>query len=85
VKFAFIRAREVAFSVQSMCQVLGVSRSGYYAWKERPEARADSKTVALSAEIASAHQRSRGIYGSPRIHRELRAKGIRVGKKRVER
>jgi transposase InsO family protein len=41
--------------------------------------------VALSAEIASAHQRSRGTYGSPRIHRELRAKGIRVGKKRVER
>jgi putative transposase len=85
MKFAFIAAQQVAFSIQSMCHVLGVSRSGYYAWKGRPEVGADAKTVALVAEIASAHRRSRGIYGSPRVHRELRAKGIRVGKKRVER
>ena len=85
MKFAFISAKEVAFPVQSMCQVLGVSRSGYYAWKDRPAAGADPKTVALSAEIASAHRRSRGNYGSPRIHRELRAKGIRVSRKRIER
>lgn len=80
MKFGFIRAQDVAFSVQSMCQVLGVSRSGYHAWKDRPAAGADAKTVALAAEIASAHRRSRGNYGSPRIHRELRARGIRVGK-----
>lgn len=85
MKFGFIKAQEVAFSVKSMCQVLGVSRSGYYAWKDRPPVGADPKTMALSAEIVSAHRRSRGNYGSPRIHLELRAKGIRVGRKRVER
>ena len=85
MKFGFIQALEVAFPVQAMCQVLGVSRSGYYAWKDRPSVGADPKTVELRAEISSAHRRSRGIYGSPRIHRELRARGIRVGKKRVER
>jgi transposase InsO family protein len=85
VKFGFIKAQEVAFPVQSMCQVLGVSRSGYYAWKGRPAAGTDPRTVALAVEIASAHRRSRGNYGSPRIHRELRARGIRVSRKRIER
>jgi len=76
MKFAFINAQEVAFPVPSMCQVLGVSRCGYYAWKHRPAAGTDLKTVALSAEIASAHRRSRGNYGSPRIHCELRARAF---------
>ena len=85
MKFGFIKAQEVAFSVKAMCQVLGVSRSGYYSWKERPAAGADAKTASLSTEIVAAHRRSRGNYGSPRIHRELRAKGIRVSRKRIER
>jgi putative transposase len=85
MKFAFIATQEVAFPVQAMCQLLGVSRSGYYAWKARPRSEADAATATLAAEIAAVHQRSRGIYGSPRIHRELRAKGVRVGRKRVER
>lgn len=74
MKYAFIDAQEVAFPVQAMCQVLNVSRSGYYAWKERPSV--DVETVALSAESAAAHKRSRGTYGSPRLHRELGARGI---------
>jgi putative transposase len=85
VKYAFIEAQEVAFSVQAMCQVLGVSRSGYYDWKERPEPRADGEAVVLSAEITATHKRSRGTYGSPRVHRELRARGILISRKRVER
>jgi putative transposase len=85
MKFAFIASQEVAFPVQLMCQVLGVSRSGYYAWKARPPSELEARAAALTAEIAWADRRSRGTYGSPRIHRELRAKGIRVGKKRVER
>lgn len=85
MKYAFIQAQEVAFSVQVMCQVLGVSRSGYYAWKTRPEAPVDAAQVAISAEIAAAHKRSRGTYGSPRVHRELRARGVRISRKRVER
>jgi putative transposase len=81
VKYAFIEAQEVAFSVQAMCQVLGVSRSGYYDWKERPEPRADGEAVVLSAEITATHKRSRGTYGSPRVHRELRARGILISRK----
>lgn len=85
MKYAFIKAQEVAFPVQAMCQVLGVSRSGYYAWSERPEPRIDPAEVAAVAEISAAHKRSRGTYGSPRIHRELRARGINMSRKRVER
>jgi transposase InsO family protein len=85
VRFAFIAAREVAFPVDTMCRVLSVSRSGYYAWSKRPVAAVKAADVLLVAEIAGAHKRSRGIYGSPRVHSELRARGVRVGKKRVER
>ena len=85
MRFAFIAAREVAFPVDTMCRVLSVSRSGYYAWSKRPVAAVNAADVLLVAEIAGAHKRSRGIYGSPRVHRELRARGVRVAKKRVER
>jgi putative transposase len=84
MKFAFI-AQEVAFPVETMCRVLGVTRSGFYAWKKRPKpARAKSDAL-LAAKVAAAHQRSRKTYGSPRIHRELKAQGVRVSKKRVAR
>jgi putative transposase len=85
VKFAFVAEKEVAFPVASMCSALGVSRSGYYAWKERPAAprlRADAR---LAVEVVGAHKRSRATYGSPRVHAELKARGVRVGRKRVER
>src|SRR5262245_55846830 len=68
-----------------MCRVLGVSSSGFYAWRKRPlsaRARAD---VALSAQIAAIHRTSRGTYGAPRVHAELAAQGVRVGRKRVAR
>jgi transposase InsO family protein len=85
VKFAFIAAEKAFYPVEALCDVLEVSRSGYYAWtKRRPPARALSDAQ-LEAEIAAVHRKSRGTYGSPRVHAELRAKGVRVGKKRVER
>jgi len=68
-----------------MCRVLGVSPSGYYAWRKRPlsiRARADVK---LSAEIQAVHRESRGTYGVPRIHAELGERAIHVGRKRVAR
>jgi putative transposase len=85
MRFAFIASKEVAFPVDAMCRVLAVSRSGYYAWRKRPEPTRKSLDAQLAAEIAGAHKRSRGIYGSPRVHRDLKARGIRVSKKRVER
>jgi transposase InsO family protein len=85
VKFAFIDAEKAQWPVEVQCDVFGVSRSGYYAWKTRPESRRTKDDAALVVEIKAASKAGRGNYGSPRVHRELRAKGRRVGKKRVER
>ncbi|MDI1450815.1 IS3 family transposase [Polyangium sp. 6x1] len=85
VKFAFIAVEKAYFPVSVLCDVLGVSRSGFYAWSKRPEPRRKASDAQLAAEITAAHRRSRGTYGSPRVHAELRAKGLCVSRKRVER
>jgi putative transposase len=85
VRFAFIDAEKTRFPVEVLCRVLAVSTSGFYAWKKRPEsahARADRQ---LAVHIKAAHLASRRTYGSPRVHDELRARGVRVGEKRVAR
>ena len=68
-----------------MCQQMGVSRSGYYAWKGRPESKRNKADRALAEVVTAVHQQSRGRYGSPRVHAELRARGQRVSRKRVAR
>jgi putative transposase len=85
VKFAFIDMEKALWPVAVQCDVFGVSSSGYYAWKRRPEAPRATEDAELVVAIKAAHKVGRGAYGSPRVHRELRAKGHRVGKKRVER
>ena len=78
-------AHQAVHRVATMCRVLGVSPSGYYAWRKRPlstRARAD---VELTAEIQTIHRVSRGTYGAPRIHAEFVACGGQVGRKRVAR
>ncbi|WP_152622440.1 IS3 family transposase [Archangium violaceum] len=85
VKFEFIDAEKAHFPVDFMCQQLGVSRSGYYAWKERPESERHKADRALAEVVTRIHQDSRGTYGSPRVHAELRARGQRVSRKRVAR
>ncbi len=71
--------------IAMLCRVLGVSPSGYYAWCDRPpSARAQADEILL-AQIRAIHERSRGTYGAPRIHAELRAQGVRCGRKRVAR
>jgi putative transposase len=80
-----VTAHQAFHPIATQCRVLGVSPSGYYAWRKRPlsaRARAD---VELSAEIEAIHRASRGTYGAPRIHAELTAHGTRVGRKRVAR
>jgi putative transposase len=68
-----------------MCRVLEVSTSGYYAWcKRSPSARAQADAE-LTSRMSAIHERSRGTYGAPRIHAELEAEGIQVGRKRVAR
>jgi putative transposase len=61
-----------------MCRVLQVSRSGYYAWIVRPKAKTELHRQSLLAHIRSAHSESRESYGSPRVYRELKARGVRV-------
>src|SRR6478672_3369367 len=68
-----------------MCQLLGVSPSGYYAWRKRQPSPRSETDVALIAEIQVAHAGSRGTYGAPRVHAELAAKGTYIGRKRVAR
>jgi putative transposase len=80
-----VTAHQAFHHVATTCRVLGVSPSGYYAWRKRPlsaRARAD---VELTAEIQAIHRESRGTYGAPRVHAELAAQGVRVGRKRVAR
>ena len=73
------------YPIATMCRVLGVSTSGYYAWLARaPSARATSD-AALIERIGAIHAASRGTYGSPRIHAEVAANGSAVGRKRVAR
>jgi putative transposase len=68
-----------------MCRLLGVSRSGLHAWLRRWPSRRWVSDVRLLELIQAIHSESRSSYGSPRIHAELRARGVRVGRKRVER
>ena len=84
--FRFIEAEKAQFPVGFMCRRLGVSRSGYYAWRQRrPSARARAD-AALAATIAEVHAASRGTYGAPRVHAELADEhGVRCGRKRVAR
>ena len=85
MKFVFITAEKAHYPIRMLCELLEVSRSGYYAWLDRPAAPKAVSDAQLVVEIKAAMRRGRGAYGSPRVHRELRARGVRVGKKRIER
>jgi putative transposase len=80
-----VRANQAVYSVRRMCDLLGVSASGYYAWSRRPRSKRAQSNEELLALIRAVHERSRGTYGAPRIHAELVASGTRVGRHRVAR
>lgn len=85
MKFAFIDEEKTTWPVVVMCDVLAVSRSGFYAWKVRPTSARALEDARLVVDIKAAHKAGRRNYGSPRVFRALRKQGRRVGKKRVER
>jgi putative transposase len=85
MRYPFIQAHQDEFPVQRMCSVLGVSTSGYYAWRERPVSARRQANQQLLLEIRTIHNRSRKTYGSPRVHAELKEGGFRAGKNRVAR
>ena len=66
-----------------LCRVLDVSLSGFYAWQTRPDSTHARRDRQLRVLIRASHEASRGAYGSPRIHRDLRDQGHRISRKRV--
>lgn len=78
-------AHQAVHPVATMCRVLGVSPSGYYAWRKRPLSTRARTNVELTAHIEAIHRLSRGTYGAPRIRAELAARGLPAGHNRVAR
>lgn len=80
-----MKANRAEHRVVTMCRLLGVSPSGYHAWCTRGPSRRAQQDASLTDRIHAICSRSRGTYGAPRIHAELAAEGVRVGRKRVAR
>jgi transposase InsO family protein len=85
MKYRFIKIHQGQWPISRMCQVLGVSSSGYYAWRNRPESQRTRRNRSLTSQIKQIYQGSRQTYGSPRIQAELRAQGQGCGRHRVAR
>ncbi len=80
-----MKVNQAVHLIATMCRVLGVSPSGYYAWRERSASKRAVSNAALLERIRAIHEYSRGTYGVPRIFEELKAKGTHVGRKRIAR
>jgi len=76
MRFKFIDENRQQFPVHLMCRVLSVTAAGYYAWRRRPIAPRRLRNALLIESIRQAHAQSRGLYGSPRVHRQLRRDGV---------
>ncbi len=85
MRFAFVRDHRGRWPVEVLCDVLKVSRSGFYAWSRRGPSRAATRRLELAAEIRRVHEESRRTYGSPRVARELDARGVRCCENTVAR
>lgn len=84
--YRFVEAEKAVFPITTMCRVLEVSASGYFAWRRRPPSARAIGDAALIERIRAIHTRSRGTYGVPRVHAELLLDhGLHVGRKRVAR
>ncbi len=71
MRFAFVQQHEGCWPVAEMCRVLSVSRSGYYAWRQRPPSAQAQRRKRLTSLIRIVHAESRKTYGSPRVHGQL--------------
>ena len=83
--YRFVEQEKARHPVRILCEVLGVSPSGYYAWRRRGPSAHALADQALARLIIEAHQRSRGTYGAPRIHEDVREDGHRTSRKRIAR
>ena len=80
-----MRAHQAQFRIATMARVLGVSPSGFYAWRQREGSARERSDEALTARVRAIHEHSRGSYGAPRIQAELAEQGLAVSRKRVAR
>lgn len=85
MRYHFIAAHQGEYGVKRMCQVLGVGRSGFYAWRNRPVSQREKQDQELVEKIQETYESSRKTYGSPRIHAALQRQGIVCGRNRVAR
>ena len=85
MRYAFIAEYGHPFGVKRLCQILGVGRSGYYAWKQRSPSPRQQANQALAGQVRAAYQASRQTYGSPRIQVALRRQGVASGRHRIAR
>jgi putative transposase len=83
--FRLIDAKKAQHPVSRLCEVLGVSRAGYYAWKQRPVSARRRRDIELLDEIRTIHADSKATYGWPRVHAELRHRGTVASRKRIAR
>jgi putative transposase len=85
MRFRIIEDRRADYPVRVLCDVLGISPAGYYAWRTRPESRRSAANRDLVDDIQQVYREAHGRYGSPRIHAELRAQGRGASRGRIER
>ena len=85
MSFAFIEAEKASFPIQRMCRVLGVSQSGFFAWRDRPACHRQRQDMIHLAYIRTAFALSNGTYGSPCMHRDLVDEGHKIGRHRTAR
>ena len=86
MKFRFIKEHlSGQFPAEACREVLGVSRSGYYVWRERPDSARARRRQELAEKVKAVHEQNRCVYGSPRVHRALVAAGEKVSENTVAR
>jgi putative transposase len=85
MRYRFVAAERATFPVRTLCRIVGVAASGFYAWLRRRPSRRHAADRRVGERIGAIFEASRRTYGSPRVHAELRAEGVRVGRKRVAR
>jgi len=85
MKYEFVRSQESVYPVKTLCRVLGIKRSGYYAWRTRLPSQRAQANEKLLVQIQTEYQRSGQTYGSPRIFKSLRSHKVSCSRKRVAR
>ena len=83
--YRFVERERASFPVATMCRVLEVSSSGFWAWSKRPPPARARSDAELTTRIRDIHDESRGTYGAPRVHAELQDTGTSCSRKRVAR